>query len=219
MSGSADQIPRLHILLAEDRLTDAALPVAVRLYGGGDPVALHVRARLSAARLFEAADRLADEARSSGGWLVVNGRPDIALAARADAVQLGHAALTAGDVKPLAAATDLAIGVSVHGPVEAVAAVRDGADFLVVGTMYPTRSHPGRAGQGAAGIARVAEALDRVGVAAVPLLGIGGIDVDRFDELLAAGAHGVVVGRAVWGAPRPLERAARMAAALADAAG
>jgi len=215
VTGSSEGIPRLHILLGEDRLTGRALPGSARLYGLVRPLALHVRASLPAARLFAAAARLAEAA--AGGWCVVNGRPDIALAAGAHAVQLGHAALTVRDVDALRKGTDLRIGASVHRPEEAVSAARDGADFLVVGTMYETPSHPGRAGRGPAGLARVAAALAAGGLGDVPLLGIGGVDAERIGSLIEAGAYGAVVGRAVWSAADPGAAAVRIAAALAAA--
>ena len=215
MSASSEPIPRLHILLGADRLSGEALAGSARLYGTGHPVALHLRARVSAARLFRAAERLADA--SGRGWCVVNGRPDIALAAGAHAVQLGHASLSVRDVRSLAAGRDLRVGASVHEPEEAVAAARDGADFLVVGTMYPTPSHPGRAGQGPDGMARVAAAVSAAGHPGVPLLAIGGVDAGRIEPLIDAGAYGVVVGRAVWETPDPEAAAARLAAALAAA--
>lgn len=215
MSGSSEPIPRLHILLGADRLSGDPLREAARLYGAGDPVALHVRARLDAARLFAACERLMTAAKR--GWCVVNGRPDIALAAGAHAVQLGHAALPVADVRALADGTGLRIGASVHDPRQAETALRDGADFLVVGTMYPTPSHPGRTGSGPAGMTRVAEAVAAAGHPDVPLLGIGGVDAERIEPLVEAGAWGVVVGRAVWATPDPEAAVARLAAALSAA--
>lgn len=212
MSASSEPVPRLHILLGEDGLSPAALPARARLYRVGSPVALHVRARISAARLFDATERLV--AAAGDGWCVVNGRPDIALAAGAHAVQLGHAALSVRDVRALARGTGLLIGASVHGPEAAAEAVRDGADFLVVGTMYPTPSHPGRAGSGPEGIVRVAAAVAAAGGPDVPLLGIGGVDAERIAPLIDAGAYGVVVGRAVREAADPEAAAAGLAAAL-----
>lgn len=217
MRDSTEAPPRLHVLLDAGRLAGPARPRPVELYrAAAGPVALHIRARLPAVRLFEAA-RALTEAAGRDDWCVVNGRPDIALAAGADAVQLGRSALPPADVRLLTAGSDLRIGVSVHGPRRAVTAVRDGADFLVVGTMYATPSHPGRPGSGAAGLAAVVEALEAAGKGAVPLLAIGGVDADRVAELIAAGARGVVVCRAVWEAPDPLEALARLEAALADA--
>lgn len=180
-------------------------------------VAIHLRARVPARSLYRAAAELSAARAGGRGWCVVNGRPDIALAAGADAVQLGRAALPVADVRALASGTDLRLGASVHGPEEAARAARDGSDFLVVGTMYPTPSHPGRPGGGPEAMARAVSAARDAASVALPLLGIGGIDAGRVGELVAAGAHGVVVARAVWSTADWRAAVLELARALAGA--
>jgi thiamine monophosphate synthase len=125
------------------------------------PVAVHLRARISARRLFEVADRLAPIASRAGGWLVVNGRPDVALAAGARAVQLGRNALGVEETRRMvrACAGRLAIGASVHDAEGALRAAREGADHLVLGTIYATPSHPGVEGSGPAAVSAVRRRL------------------------------------------------------------
>ncbi|MDT8342665.1 MAG: thiamine phosphate synthase, partial [Longimicrobiales bacterium] len=93
------------------------------------------------------------------------------------------------------------IGVSVHSADEA----RDAADarsrtpdFLLVGTLFATPSHPDRPGAGVGLLAEVGAA--RPGL---PLVGIGGVDPGRLPQLRAAGAHGCAVLRGVWDAASP----------------
>ncbi|MDX1577907.1 MAG: hypothetical protein R3266_05460, partial [Gemmatimonadota bacterium] len=87
-------VPRLHVLLSERELDGAGgHRLAYRLLDEAGPLGLHLRGRWSAARLHDHARRIAARAAEASGWCVVNGRPDIALAARAHAVQLGRAAL------------------------------------------------------------------------------------------------------------------------------
>lgn len=184
-----------------------ALDMARDLVDIGPAVAVHLRARVSAALLFEVARDLAARAWASGGWCVVNGRPDIALAASAQAVQLGRTALPVEVVRALFPDDrGVRIGASVHGPAEAEVAVAAGAGYVVAGTAYPTPSHPGTAGVGAAGIADVIGAVRRTAAGRrTPVLAIGGVDSTRLGELVSAGVSGVVVGRAVWGAEDPIE--------------
>src|SRR3954451_11259335 len=76
----------------------------------------------------------------------ISGRPDIAAGLGAQGVQLAH-----DDVSPADARRVLAqgwIGRSVHSPEEAAIAVQEGTDFLVVGSICPTASHPGQAAAG-----------------------------------------------------------------------
>lgn len=178
------------------------------------PSAIHLRARLNAATRFEIARRLSRVARRTRGWLVVNGRPDIALAAGADAVQLGRTSLGVAETRALVRACGgaLAIGASVHDAGSAAQAVRAGADYLVLGTIYPTSSHPGVEGSGPAAIAELRTRLSER--RPTPILAIGGICVERVGEVVNAGAHGVVVGRGVWAAADPLEAACALRRAL-----
>ena len=85
---------------------------------------------------------------------------------------------------------------SVHSIDEARVAVGEGADFLVVGSIYETPSHPGRTGVGT-GLLREAARLGR------PVIAIGGITAERVPELKAAGAYGVAAIRALWQADDP----------------
>ena len=95
---------------------------------------------------------LAKELRRAVGdraLLIVNERVDVAAAARADGVQLGEEALPVSAATALLAPGSL-VGRSVHSAEGADRAVSDGADFLVVGTMFATESHPGEAPAGPA---------------------------------------------------------------------
>ncbi len=218
-------LPSLHVLVSEREAGGAdGLARIERLLELAAPVAVHLRARLPANRLFGVGERLVRAARSAGSWLVVNGRPDVALAAGAHAVQLGAGALGVAAVRRLAevcGGDELAIGASVHDAERAARAVRAGAGYLVLGTIYATPSHPGRAGSGPAAVAAVRRRLTEdggrqprtgrapgaAGGSHVPILAIGGVTGGRIDELASAGAHGIVVGRAVWSEDDPVAAA------------
>lgn len=174
---------------------------------GADRLALHLRLRgASDRRLHDLAAALAGEARKAGGWCVVNGRPDVALAAGAQAVQLGAGALPVREARRVVGG-DVYIGASVHGPGEARRAGNDGANFLLVGTIFPSPSHPGRPG---AGPARVAACRD----AGPPVVAIGGVTPARVPAVTGAGAHGVAVLSGIWTTDRPVEALARYLDAL-----
>lgn len=71
-----------------------------------------------------------------------------------------------------------------------------GVDFLQVGTMFPTRSHPekGAAVEGPALMADVDAALREKGLrAGLALVGVGGITEGNAARVVAAGADGVAV--------------------------
>jgi thiamine-phosphate diphosphorylase len=88
------------------------------------------------------------------------------------------------------------IGRSVHTVEDARAAVAEGADFLVVGSIYRTASHPDREPAGPELVTRAA----RLGV---PVIAIGGVTSERVSELKNAGAYGVAAIRSLWQAADP----------------
>jgi thiamine-phosphate pyrophosphorylase len=133
--------------------------------------------------------------------LLVNDRVEVAAAAGADGVQLGASALPVAAARRLLGAGAL-VGRSVHSVAEAEAAADEGADLLVVGTVYATASHPDRAPAGPALLSAVAAAV------ALPLFWICGVTAENAGECLRHGAYGVAVIRAIEEADAP-EQAAR----------
>ena len=128
--------------------------------------------------------------------LIVNDRVDVAILAGADGVQLGETALDVADVRGLVD-SDMLIGRSVHSEVGAVDAECQGADYLVLGTVFDTASHPhGQVG----GLDLVREVTDAVGI---PVLGIGGITADNAGGVMEAGASGIAVITAITMAESP----------------
>jgi thiamine-phosphate diphosphorylase len=109
-------------------------------------------------------------------------------------VQLGNTDLTAADSRRVMRTGW--IGQSVHGLEEAEIAVKEGADFLVVGTIFETPSHPGRSPGGLALVTKVA-------TLGLPVIAIGGMTPDRAKDVRAAGGYGVAAIRALWHAPDP----------------
>ncbi len=96
-----------------------------------------------------------------------------------------------------------------HTEAEAAAAVDEGADYLLVGNVYETTSHPGRPAAGL-DLVRAAAALGR------PVIAIGGIDAARADAVRQAGAWGVAAIAALWRAPDPAAAALALLAPWAD---
>jgi thiazole tautomerase (transcriptional regulator TenI) len=93
------------------------------------------------------------------------------------------------------------IGYSAHTPEEAVQAQAEGANFVLVGTIYRSDSHPERTPAGLDLIQQAAQVCE------IPIVAIGGVTADRISELRAAGADGVAVISAVWDARDPVQAA------------
>ncbi len=187
-------LPRLHAITDAAVIAAEDFPVrAAAIASAGPAVALHARDRSAGgAALARVAQRLVALARPPEAAVVVNGRPDIAHAVAAQGVQLG-----ALDLRPAEARASFPIGwigCSVHSVAEAEAAARDGADYLLVGNVYETSSHPGRRAAGL-GLLREAAAIG------LPVIAIGGMDGTRASAARDAGAYGVAAVTAVWRAP------------------
>lgn len=72
----------------------------------------------------------------------------------------------------------------VHSRREAVAAIRAGADALLVSPVFPTRSHPGAPVLGPARFGLLIRGLD------VPIIALGGMNPRSGRRLRAMGIHG-----------------------------
>jgi len=211
MGGAMRPLARLHAVTDARVLALPDLGIrAAAIAALGPAVALHARDRSAGgAALARAALRLQALARPPEAALFLNGRPDLAAAIGAQGVQLGSGDLAPADARRLL--PNGWIGRSVHDPREAAAAVEEGADFLLVGAIYPTPSHPGRPGAGVE-LIRAAAALGR------PVIAIGGIDAARAAEVRHAGGYGVAAIGALWDSADPAAAAlALLAPWLEDA--
>jgi thiamine-phosphate pyrophosphorylase len=188
-----------------ERRLDEVVEAAVQ--GGVNIVQLREK-DLPARDLYDLALRLR-QIVGTQALLLVNDRIDVALASGAHGAELGGTALPTDIARQLA--PDLLIGRSVHGAAQAAEAVADGADLLVVGTMFASRSHPGLSPAGPSLVRKVA------GVTSVPLIGIGGITAANATQVVAAGASGVAAITSITQAQDPRDAAARLVAAVNEA--
>ncbi len=118
--------------------------------------------------------------------VLVNGRPDVALAAGASGVQLPEDGLPVLDVKR--AFPGLIVGASRHDADGALRAAHEGADFVLLGPVLPT---PGKEGR-SLGLDTLASVTRTT---RVPVHAIGGIDAVGAAAAARAGAAGVAAIR------------------------
>jgi thiamine-phosphate pyrophosphorylase len=131
--------------------------------------------------------------RRFGAPLIVNDSVDLALAARADGVHLGRGD---GDVAGARAAIGRGIlGVSCYDQPElARTAARAGADYVGIGSIFPSGTKPGAVH---APLEHLAEARRASGL---PVAAIGGIRQDNAALAVAAGADMIAVISALFDA-------------------
>ncbi|MCU0841048.1 MAG: Nudix family hydrolase [Thiobacillaceae bacterium] len=142
---------------------------------------------LPADRLARLAREVAARCREHGARLLVNG--DLALAADcADGAHLPSARLMALEARP-----DLPwAGASCHDARELEHAARLGLDFVVLGPVLPTASHPGAASLDWTGFAALAAGRP------MPVFALGGLAPTDLDRARRAGAHGIAMKRGIW---------------------
>jgi thiamine-phosphate diphosphorylase len=104
------------------------------------------------------------------------------------------------------------IGRSVHSVAEAVRAQAEGADYVQVGTMFASRSHPDQPVAGLGLLEAVAAAVN------IPILAVGGITTTNVGDVMHAGASGAAVISAILATPSPREAARGLAQAMAAVA-
>jgi thiamine-phosphate pyrophosphorylase len=173
--------------------------------GGVDVVQLREK-QLEDEFLAEAASVAADVCDANGALFILNDRPDIAAAVRADGVHLGQDDMPVTRAREIVG-PDMLIGLSTHAPTEIDAAVStapDGkphVDYIGVGPVHAT---PTKLGRPPVGPELVSYASAH---ACVPFFAIGGIDSENIIAVLDAGASRVCVLRAICDARDP-ERAA-----------
>ena len=140
----------------------------------------------------------ADACRRHGRLLAVNDRADVALASGADVLHLGQDDLPVPVARRILGPGPL-IGRSSHSPAQADAvAAESGVDYFCAGPVWATPTKPGRPATGPGLLAHVAHTKP-----ARPWFAIGGISLDRLDDILVAGATRVVVVRAITEADDP----------------
>ncbi len=197
-------IREARLLLVTDPRQDLAARVEAAARGGVDVVQLRDKRASGEARkeLLPLAEELRGICAREGALFTVNDDVELARLSGADGVHLG------AEDEPTSRARevlgpDAVIGRSAGTVGETLDAVRDGADYLGVGTVFATPTKPEAE---VAGLALVRE-VSRAGLS-LPWFAIGGVTRETAPEVVAAGAPGLAVVRAILDAGDP-EAAAR----------
>jgi thiamine-phosphate pyrophosphorylase len=129
--------------------------------------------------------------------LIINDRVDVALAVKADGIHLGQKDMPCSMARQLIPES-MIVGISVESLDDAIAAQKDGADYLGVSPIYPTPTKTDTAqALGLEGLRSIRSEVD------LPLVGIGGLNADNAAAVIYNGADGVAVVSAIVAADDP----------------
>lgn len=125
--------------------------------------------------------------------LIINDDLDIALEVHADGVHLGQEDLDLKTARQKAG--DLIIGISAHSVEEAVQAWKDGADYLGSGALFATSSKFDVTTLPIETFKAICKSVP------IPVVGIGGIDLDTLPKLEKTGMAGPAIIHGIFGQP------------------
>lgn len=166
--------------------------VEAALKGGVTCVQLREK-ELDQAEFLQEAKELCALCRRYGVPFIVNDNVDIAVACKADGIHVGQEDMAAGEVRRRAG-EDMILGVSVHTAEEARQAVRDGADYLGLGAVFPTSTKTDAKPMTKETLQAICDAVE------IPVVAIGGINRDNLLNLAGSGVDGVALVSAVFSA-------------------
>lgn len=144
--------------------------------------------------------------REYGVPFIVNDNVEVAIACKADGVHVGQEDMEAGRVRKLIG-EDMILGVSAHTVEEARKAVENGADYLGLGSVFPTNTKSDVDVMQRETLQAICSAVD------VPIVAIGGINRDNLSSLKGSGVDGVALVSAIFSAEN-IEEACRELKAL-----
>lgn len=166
--------------------------VEAALKGGVTCVQLREK-ELEETAFLQEAKELCALCRRYGVPFIVNDNVEIAIACGADGIHVGQEDLAAGEVRRRVGET-MILGVSVHTVEEACQAVRDGADYLGLGAVFPTSTKTDVEQMSNETLRAICDAVD------VPIVAIGGINRGNILRLAGSGVDGVALVSAIFSA-------------------
>lgn len=174
-------LDRFYLIVDSAAWIQKLVPCGVRL------VQLRVKEK-TPAQIRGEIDAAAAACRTAGAQLVVNDYWQAAIDAGCDYIHLGQEDLDTADL-PAIRRAGLRLGVSTHDEAELDRALGVDPDYIALGPIYPTILKAMRFGP---------QGLDKLGVwkrriGTIPLVGIGGVTLDRVAGVLAAGADSAAV--------------------------
>lgn len=168
------------------------LDIASQIIHGGARV-IQLRDKQSKrGELLLVAQKLKELCSQSGVLFIINDYLDLAMAVDADGLHVGQEDLPLPVIRR-ELLIDKIVGCSVTTLSQAVRAQDEGADYIAVGSIFPTTTKKGATVVGV----DILKELKRI--VSIPIVAIGGINQNNIGEVVAAGADAIAVISAILG--------------------
>jgi len=165
------------------------------LKGGVSILQLRMKGEKEAAKIMASAQSVLSLKEKYDFIFILNDFVEIAKALPVDGIHLGQDDVPLSEARKILG-KDRWIGYSSHSLEEARAAERMGADYVAFGAIFPTvNKGPGHPIQGLEKLREVVQALK------VPVVAIGGIGRQNFDQVAATGVSAIAMIGALTTAP------------------
>lgn len=188
-----ERLPGVYVILDRQFLAGRSEVdlVGQIIEGGASAIQLRDK-QADKGELLRVAQSLKKLCSETGVLFIVNDHLDVALAADADGLHLGQKDLPVSTARK-SLPVDRIVGCSVNTASHAAEAQAQGADYIAVGSVFPTKTKSGVTVVGLDAVRKIRQTIS------IPLVAIGGIDLGNTGEAIAAGADTVAVISAVLG--------------------
>jgi hydroxymethylpyrimidine kinase/phosphomethylpyrimidine kinase/thiamine-phosphate diphosphorylase len=134
--------------------------------------------------------------RQYNALFIINDSVELARICQADGVHLGQDDGSISAARKVLGSNAI-IGVSTRNRAMAIQAQQQGADYIGVGSIYPTATKQDAVHIGLGELKQIRAAVD------IPIVAIGGIDSGGLADVIAAGANGAALVSAIMADPQP----------------
>jgi len=141
-------------------------------------------------KLYEQAMEIRALTKDADAILIINDHVDIAQAVGADGIHLGQEDLPIKEARKIVG-KDRIIGISTHNLEQAVKAEEAGADYIGFGPVFHTTTKVAGAPRGISMLKTITERIH------IPVVAIGGINLDNVESVFLNGADAVAVASAI----------------------
>lgn len=140
-------------------------------------------------QIYEEALRLRRLTSDFSAALIINDHADIALAVEAEGVHLGQADFPLKEARRIMGGK--IVGISTHNLEQAIAAEADGADYIGFGPIFHTTTKDAGIPVGVNNLRIIKQNVS------IPVIAIGGINLDNIESVINAGADAAAIAAAI----------------------